>query len=316
VNIRLVPITVVVAATMAITACATSAAAGATSATSARPAAAKPAHAAPVPIRDLGVFEPTNPRSYRQVQNFGRAIGRQPNIVQYYSGWWENFRSGFARTARAHGATVFVDMDPYHVSVAGIAAGTNDKYLKNFARQVRNFGHNVIISFGHEPNGPWYPWGYTHTSAATWVRAWRHVVNVFRAAGAKNVTWLWIVNTQVQARKQGPIKNWWPGASYVTWAGIDGYYERPGQTFASVFLPMITSVRRLSAKPVLISETAIGQGAGQTAKLPGLFAGIRARHLLGLVWFDQAQNLGVHHQDWRLEGHPAALAAFRRGLHG
>jgi hypothetical protein len=48
--------------------------------------------------------------------------------------------------------------------------------------------------------------------------------------------------------------------------------------------------------------------------LPSLFAGIRRYHLIGLVWFDAAQHSGPYHQDWQLEGHPAAVAAFRRGL--
>ena len=30
--------------------------------------------------------------------------------------------------------------------------------------------------------------------------------------------------------------------------------------------------------------------------------------------FDVAQHSGLHHQHWRLKGHPAAMAAFRRGL--
>jgi hypothetical protein len=54
--------------------------------------------------------------------------------------------------------------------------------------------------------------------------------------------------------------------------------------------------------------------AGQAAKIPDLFAGVRTSHLLGLVWFDRTQADGLYHQDWRLEGHPAGLAAFRRAL--
>ena len=41
---------------------------------------------------------------------------------------------------------------------------------------------------------------------------------------------------------------------------------------------------------------------------------MRANHLLGFVWFDQTQADGLYHQDWRLEGNPAGLAAFRRAL--
>jgi hypothetical protein len=59
----------------------------------------------------------------------------------------------------------------------------------------------------------------------------------------------------------------------------------------------------------MISETAVGPESG-VSKIPGLFAGMKADHLLGLVWFDQTQDDGVNHQDWHLEDDPAALAAF------
>jgi hypothetical protein len=73
-------------------------------------------------------------------------------------------------------------------------------------------------------------------------------------------------------------------------------------------------VRIFTRKPILLSETGVGQIAGQAAKIPDLFAGVRANHLLGLVWFDRAQDDGLYHQDWRLEGNPAGLAAFRKAL--
>ena len=69
----------------------------------------------------------------------------------------------------------------------------------------------------------------------------------------------------------------------------------------------------LTHKPVLLSETAVGPGAGQPSKIGNLFTGMRQYQTLGLVWFDIAQDDGIYHQDWRLENSPAAEAAFRRG---
>ncbi len=75
-----------------------------------------------------------------------------------------------------------------------IAAGHYDGYLSAYAEAVRAYRHPVILSFGHEMNGDWYSWGYRQTSPATFVAAWRHIVSLFRALGAHNVTWLWTVN--------------------------------------------------------------------------------------------------------------------------
>ena len=99
----------------------------------------------------------------------------------------------------------------------------------------------MVIGFGHEMNGSWYPWGYHHVQPATFVAAWRHIVALFASQGALNVTWLWTINDDRPGT--GPIKSWWPGQRYVTWVGIDGYYLRPSDTFGSVFGSTIKQVR-------------------------------------------------------------------------
>jgi Glycosyl hydrolase family 26 len=275
--------------------------------------AAEHATTTPQPVRPglhLGVYEPRETYSYRPVTRFAAAVGREPDIVLYYSGWGEPFLTQFARTAYAHGAEPLVQIYPgRHMPVAQVARGRGDGYLRRYAAQVRAFGHPVILSFAPEPNGSWYPWGWTRAPAATWVAAWRHVVRVFRAAGARNVTWLLTLN--VAFPDSGPPSAYWPGAAYVDWIGIDGYYVRRGDTFKSLFLPTLHAVRRLTSKPVLISETAVGPAAGQVRGIANLFAAIRRQRLTGLVWFDQAQHRGIYHQDWRLEDSAAALAKFR-----
>ncbi len=263
------------------------------------------------PASYLGVYEGSalTTTQYSQVVKFGTAIGREPNLDLYYSSWDEGFSIPFAQTALKHGGTLVIDMDPTSTSCASIAAGYDDTFLEEYAESVKAFGHPVVISFGHEMNGNWYSWGWTQTPPAQFVQAWRHVVDVFRKEGADNVTWLWTVNSI--AGNTGPIADYWPGANYVTWVGMDNYYFLNGDTFSGVFGATITAVRQITNKPILIAETAIGQVAGQAANIPALFAGVKASGLLGFVWFDQAQNDGLYHQDWRLEGHPDAIAAFR-----
>jgi Glycosyl hydrolase family 26 len=257
----------------------------------------------------LGVYESGPPHSYQPVAQFVKATGRQPNLVGYYSGWGEHFATSFAQTARGHGAVTILQIDPTDTSLPGIVAGDYDGYLRSYADTVRNFGHPVVIGFGHEMNANWYSWGYGHVPPPTFVAAWRHIVRLFREQGADKVTWLWTINADLP--RTGPIAAWWPGAGYVTWVGIDGYFYRRSDTFASVFGKTIAQVRAITGKPVLLSETAVGPGAGQPAKIGDLFAGMRQYQTLGLVWFDIAQHQGIYHQDWRIEDSPAAEAAFR-----
>jgi mannan endo-1,4-beta-mannosidase len=260
----------------------------------------------------LGVYAPGAPPDTTPITAFAQAAGRQPNIVAYYSGWSEPFASGFAERASSMGVIPFVQIDPLYASVPAIAAGAYDVYLRSYAESVRDFGHAVVIGFGHEMNAPWYPWGYKHVAPRTFIAAWRHIVTVFRQQGAENVTWLWTINQDRSDTR--PVAAWWPGSSYVTWVGIDGYYFRPSDTFASVFGHTIDQVRAFTTKPVLLSETAVGPKAGQFVKITDLFQGMQQYGTLGLVWFDKAQDSGIYHQDWRIEGSTTAEAAFRGGV--
>jgi hypothetical protein len=256
----------------------------------------------------IGLYPEGVPGSYAGVTAFTTATGIRPDVVPYYSGWLEPFQVGFAMTAADNGAVPLVQINPDQVSVAAIASGRYDAYLSDYAEAVRAYRHPVILSFGHEMNGNWYSWGNQHTSPVVFVAAWRHIVNLFRAEGARNVTWLWAVNVIHAQKGMASPRSWWPGRSYVTWVGIDGYYLSPSSTFASLFGPTIAAVRALTHDPILISETAAAPATGQPAKIADLFAGVRLYGLLGFVWFDT-----VHVKDWRLTS-PAAIVAFRRGV--
>jgi mannan endo-1,4-beta-mannosidase len=260
----------------------------------------------PTPRSYLGIYTAGLPESYTGVSAFTAATGVRPGLVMYYSGWLERFQTAFAREAARHDAEPLVQIEPTGISLAAIASGRYDAYLRSYASAVKAFGSQVILSFGHEMNGSWYSWGYQHTSPAAFVAAWRHVVTVFRAVGARNVTWLWTVNiVRCRCHIDSPAA-WWPGSSYVNWVGIDGYYYQQSWKFAALFGSTIKAVRALTLDPILISETA-APTASQPAKIADLFAGIRAYGLLGFVWFDHNKS-----QEWSISSQ-RAFAAFRRG---
>lgn len=255
----------------------------------------------------IGLYSDGVPESYAPVEAFTTATGIKPDVVLYYSGWLQPFQVGFATTAANDGAVPLVQINPTDANIAALAAGRYDSYLSAYAKAVRAYRHPVILGFGHEMNGYWYSWGYTHTSPAAFVAAWRHIVTLFRSLRVQNVTWLWTINTIQKDGGVPPPGPWWPGNSYITWVGIDGYFTNSSSVFASVFGPTIVDVRSLTHDPILISETSATPVASQPAKIGDLFAGIHLYGLLGFVWFDAVDKV-----DWRLISTPA-ITAFRRG---
>jgi mannan endo-1,4-beta-mannosidase len=281
------------------------------SADSAAPIGPLPVHLPTTPQSYLGVYVDGAPDSSNGVTAFTNATGARPDMLMYYSGWFEPFKAGFATMAARRGAVPLVQIDPTNVSIAEIARGRYDGYLSDYAEAVRAYHYPVILSFGPEMNGSWYGWGYTHTSPAVFVAAWRHIVTVFRALGAHNVTWLWTVNivNNSQSGRIPPPGPWWPGSAYVNWVGIDGYYLQPSWQFAPLFGPTISAVRTFTHDPILVAETGATAAAGQPAKIADVFAGIRLYGLLGFVWFDATNYQG---QDFRINS-PAAVTAFGKG---
>ena len=256
----------------------------------------------------LGVYITGIPHSYGPVREFVGSTGVRPNVLLYYSSWWEPFRTRFAVAAARHNEVPLVQINPERVSLRAIADGRYDAYILSFAQTIDTYHRPVILSFGHEMNATWSKWGYKRASPATFVAAWRHIVDVFRSVGVRNVTWLWTVNViDAHAHSLSP-RPWWPGPQYVNWVGIDGYYRRQSWRFAALFGPTIKAVREFTRDPILIAETGVAPSAGKPQQITNLFAGVRSYGLLGLVWFD-----AVAHQDWRIDNR-AAIAAFHQAV--
>jgi mannan endo-1,4-beta-mannosidase len=243
------------------------------------------------------------------LRTFERLSGVKPQIEENYWSFDQPFPSGWARTLLRDGILPLLQINPRRESLAAIAAGRYDPYLRRFAAEVRALRAPVALSFAHEMNGSWYPWGFLHVQPGVFVAAWRHIHDVLGAAGARRVIWVWTVaHTTPQAgRLFAPVGPYWPGAGYVNWVGLDIYYSNPRTTFRTAFMPTIGAVRRFTRNPILLSETAVPNQYDQLQQINNLFAGARAARLLGVIWYDQDARMS-----WELNNRPAALAAFRR----
>jgi mannan endo-1,4-beta-mannosidase len=255
----------------------------------------------------LGVAVDGAPRSLAPVNDFAARIGKRPNLLAFYAAWGDGYDAKGVRRAWAAGALPLVSWEPFKPSLAAIADGATDDYIKQFATDVRRLNIPVAISVGHEMNGFWYPWGTKKNRAADFVRAWRHVHEVFQHAGATNVIWVWSPNV-INPLPGVPLRPYYPGDAYVDWIGMVGYYTRLGaHTFKTLYGPTMRSVRKFSPKPFIITETSSQPGLRKQADIADLFTGVAASpNVIGFVWFNY-----VKRADWRLETDPGSIAEFR-----
>jgi mannan endo-1,4-beta-mannosidase len=283
------------------------------------PGAVRPAKSTPPPMYDVahlltpqkkyfGVAQPGDPMSPTAIQTWTAEVGQAPNILSMFESFDDQFAASQVRSAYQQGALPLLRWEPYQASMADIAKGRYDDYIATFATAARVLNLPVAMTFAHEMNGGWYPWGTKTTTAADYVAAWRHTHDLFVRAGAGNIIWIWTPNVTnpVPSVKLAPL---YPGDAYVDLVGIDGYYTHRGaHTFKGLFGPTFTQVRTFTQRPFLIVETGAEPGSERAGWIKDLMTGVAADdQVLGVVWFNINGSA-----KWNIDRDASATAAFRR----
>lgn len=251
------------------------------------------------------------------------AAGGHPRILEYYQGWEKDFSAADADLSYQQGALPMLTWEPWGkvrtadqpaYSLKRIASGAYDPYVIRFARQVKAAGQPLVLRFAHEMNGDWYPWavGRSGNAPGDYVRAWRHVHDLFQAVGATDVIWVWSPNV-LRGTHGVPLQPLYPGDAYVDWIGVDGYGFGE-DTATEVLQPTMDALRRFTQLPVLLSETGSSPGPQQPGWTADLFRWIkRTPKVIGFVWFQHSKDEGGKY-DYRFDIDPATKTAFRQGL--
>lgn len=197
---------------------------------------------------------------------------------------------------------------------ARAAKGTYDSYFSNWADRLKAFvsgpdgvyktsdDRRAYLRLGHEMNGNWYPWSAAvgNNAPSSYVKMWQRVKGIFNSKGldANHLQWVWSVNnTDVGGYS---VESFYPGDAYVDWVAIDGYNWGTSQTWSTwqtpeqVFGPMLLRLRRMTVKPVSITEiastTSSNSGNSVEAKaqwIADAFNFTTAQNIKMIVWFNQ-----------------------------
>lgn len=261
------------------------------------------------PKKYFGVSRPKAPTSMKPVDAYAELVGKKPNLIAYYAAWGDGFDATGVRNAWSVGALTVVSWEAQDISLTDIADGVTDDYLKDYARAARRLNIPFAISFADEMNGNWETWGTTRTTPQEYVRAWRHIHDVFEDVGATNVIWAWSPNIIEPTGGSVALKPFYPGDAYVDWVGMVGYFtDWDPHTFEGLFGPTVTEVRRFTRKPLLVLETGAMPGGHRAGDVRALFEGVTAApDIIGFTWFDHKARA-----DWRLSANPEGLAEFKR----
>jgi endoglucanase len=236
--------------------------------------------------------------------------------------WYQTWRGGrlvaprVLRAVRRHGAAPMITWLPTTEPLQNIAAGDYDAYLRSSAAAARAWGGKILLRPFPELNGRWMPWGVgAHgNTAGTFIAAWRHVVSIFRSAGATNVRFVFSPN--IISPNSPDFTPMYPGDRYVDRVALDGYnWGRavPGQHWRSlyqIFAPSYAVMARLSSRPMMLAETASTEiGGNKAAWITHAFRRNMARfpRVRAVVWFNRRKET-----NWQINSSAAALGAYRR----
>ncbi len=219
----------------------------------------------------------------------------------------------------AHHKIPLVTWEPHEHKLDDLVAGKHDATLRKRAQAAKALGAEIMLRWGHEMNGNWYPWagannGGADGGAQKYVAAWRHVHDIFVEEGATNVVWVWCpLVTDVPSAGWNHWTNYYPGDEYVDWVGLDAYNWGTSSS-CCVWQSFSTLITRLyndyaGKKPLIIPETASAElGGDKAAWIDDMHARLKKNFtaIKAVVWFDINKET-----DWRVASSPKTLEAYK-----
>jgi MYXO-CTERM domain-containing protein len=239
-------------------------------------------------------------------------IGRKPAIHLTYYGWNEDWTSDATPVNDfAAGKIPLVNWEPEGVNFDDIISGSLDPTIKARAAGSKALGKKFFLDFAAEMNGD-EAWGGNNPTK--YIAAYRHIHDIFTAAGANNVIWAWCPNV-TDIENGPPTMDYYPGDTYVDWTGVDGYNwgtSQPDfgwQSFHDVFASIYAKLAA-KGKPILIGEMASDEAGGDKGKwIDAIIPTLRADFpmIKAFVWFDIDKE-----RHWQIDSSPGSLAAYSR----
>lgn len=293
----------------------------------------------------FGAYDDDFSESYQSVVNLEDSLGTHFPIIHIYTAWGskpeEEFPMTQTKAILAIGSVPVITWEPWLADfdqedfpgipdvdkrdkggLKSIARGDYDAYISKWASEAKSIGKLFYVRLGHEMNDPYrYPWGPQNNKPADFVKAWQHVVDVFRKQGANNVEWVWSPHPAYAY-----FDYYYPGDNYVDWVGVGTLnYGTVAPwskwwTFDEIFgnyYPQLSKYK----KPIMITEfgcLSVGGNRAQWYKDALEDIKIKYPEIKALIFFHcQRDNTTTYKAlNWYIKDDPQTLSAIRNAAGG
>ncbi|MGE9809257.1 glycoside hydrolase family 26 protein [Janibacter sp. G1551] len=260
-----------------------------------------------------------------EVRRLSESLGESPAISLFFKDFAQDPPLHELDIVAARGSEPVISWEPWvwdegvdqpEFRLDEITAGAHDDVLDEWGAALATWGRPLTLRFGHEMNGSWYPWAESENGNGTgdYIKAFRHVHDRVKAAGADNVRWMWSPNSR--SEPAASLARYYPGDDYVDVVGLDGYnwgttkawswWQKPDEIFDST----LANVRTIApGKPIILAETSsVTEGGDRKEWARQLIEyADKQKDVSGVVWFHSEEDV-----DWRLDD--ATLSALKSAL--
>jgi hypothetical protein len=256
--------------------------------------------------------------------------GREAAVVREYLTWNEDFPTPYHNWLATTGRVPMISLNTAGTNYdwADVAAAAPGSQLYNqlvdWARRFRDYDVPFYFTYDHEPEAAS---NNNMGSQQDYINAWRRVVDVFRAEGVDNATYLWITTAWAygvgqNTRRYAP--RWYPGDAWVDVLGADAYNWHdcadPNNTNWRSLAQVTAGFRQWAAqqhpdKPLTLPEYGTvedsdfpNRKAQWYADAQALFKQPANEQFVAVLMFNALRSVGC---EWGIDSSPQTLTAFR-----
>jgi hypothetical protein len=285
----------------------------------------------------LGAYlEGTPYDGFAAVRRFEGLVGHRMQYVLWFQAWGDDDRSfagQWIALAAQSGAIPVITWEPWRrdfanptaeqpeYSLAGIAAGDHDDYIRGWASAAAGMGVPMVLRFAHEQSTEpgtrsWYPW---QGDPEGYRAAFRHIVGLFREAGAANVQFLWSAMWL-----DGWASEYYPGDDVVDLIGTTVLNHGTAvttpwaqwRTFGELFGGQYRAAAGWG-KPIILTELGTAeQGGDKAAWLREVFTSLGSSYPLvsGVLLLEVESDREWPAINWSVGSSPGSLNTFRQAV--
>jgi Glycosyl hydrolase family 26 len=252
----------------------------------------------------------TEPQRVAAVSMFERQLGRRLDIVNTYRRFDQDLLTESDLTFTERGSTMMISWAGG--DTRAVTMGRYDDAIRAGALAVRDYGRPILLRYRWEMDRPGL--AASMWSPADYIASWKHVRDVFRDAGATNVSWVWCPTDEGFVGGYAPP--FYPGDDQVDWVCVDVYASSRLTPLGDLLRPFLRWSATHPRKPIMIGEFGVARVWGteqRAAWLRDAALVFKANpQIRAVLYFDSnpENGDGSSRQEFRMSDDPSVLAAF------